>query len=192
MSLQPINLSRPVFEKGIQEILGKEEADKQIANINLAGTFKRFPKELEHTIMFYDIKMRWNTATKSYISEGPIGIGNMGDKFINKFVNGRIQLIRKRSGDVLNMYLQLDDNTWYYFNYQASLMQALSSDEKFNTIIKELKPDKRKMQTEKGTPAYQFILSTERKKKDFLKKMDNLGAADETPAEVGKNEESGE
>lgn len=192
MSLQPINLSRPVFEKGIQEILGKEEADKQIANINLAGTFKRFPKELEHTIMFYDIKMRWNTASKSYISEGPIGIGNMGDKFINKFVNGRIQLIRKRSGDVLNMYLQLDDNTWYYFNYQASLMQALSSDEKFNTIIKELKPDKRKMQTEKGTPAYQFILSTERKKKDFLKKMDNLGAAEEAPVDGGKSEEGGE
>jgi len=52
-------------------------------------------------------------------------------------------------------------------------MQAISSDEKFNNTIKELKADKRKSEAkEKGQGAYQFIMSTGRKKVDFLKKFD--------------------
>ena len=51
-------------------------------------------------------------------------------------------------------------------------MQALSSDEKFNTAIKELKPDKRKLEREKGQAAYQFNLSTVRKKTDFIRKFE--------------------
>jgi hypothetical protein len=52
-------------------------------------------------------------------------------------------------------------------------MAAISSDEKFNTIIKELKPEKRKMDKEKGDAPYQFILGTANKKSAFLRKFEN-------------------
>jgi hypothetical protein len=116
--------------------------------------------------------MKWNTPTKSYVSEGMIGVGSIYKNQLNKFVKGKIEVIKKRSGDVLNIYLEVDNSTWYFFNYQTGLMQAISSDEKFNTTIKELKPDKRKAKEEKGVPNYQFILSTARKKADFLKKFE--------------------
>ncbi len=49
-------------------------------------------------------------------------------------------------------------------------MQAVSSNDNFNNVIKELKPDKRQLKTEKGTEPYVFNLSTTRKKDDFLKR----------------------
>lgn len=178
--LTAVNLTRPTYERGLRELLGKEEADKLISQLSLYGSFKKFPSELEHTFTFNDLKMKWNTATKSYVSEGLIGIGSINKTQLNKYVQGRIELVKKRSGDVLNMYLALNDNTWYFFNYQTGLMQAISSDEAFNTAIKELKPDKRQQKTEKGEANYQFILSTGRKKADFLKKFD---AAEKSEAE---------
>ena len=69
---------------------------------------------------------------------------------------------------------ELDGNNWFYFNYSRGLMQAISSNENFNTIIKELKSDKRELKTGKGEAAYQFNLSTVRKKADFLKKTENI------------------
>ncbi len=171
-ALKGVNLNRPTYERSLREMIGKEEADKLISQLNLYGSFKRFPNELEHTLLLTDVKMKWNTETKSYVSVGDIGIGSINKNQLNKMVKGRIELIKKRSGDILNIYLSVDDNNWYYFNYQTGLMQALSSDEKFNTAIKELKPDKRKMEKEKGQAAYQFNLSTVRKKTDFIRKFE--------------------
>jgi hypothetical protein len=176
---EAVNYSRPVYEKSLREMLSKETADKLISQLNLYGSFKRFPSELEHTFMFADLKMMWNTATKSYTSDGKIGLASVNRTQINKMVNGRIEFQKKKSGDILNIYLELDANNWYYFNYQAGLMQGISSDPKFNETIKALKADKRKLDSEKGQKPYSFILSTERKKKDFLKKFEIGGAPPE-------------
>jgi hypothetical protein len=98
---------------------------------------------------------------------------------INKLVTGTVELVKKKGGDILNIYVEADNSTWYYFNYTRGLMQAVSSAENFNTIIKELKPDKRELKTERGQTPYVFNLSTERKKNDFLKKMKSAGGSDE-------------
>jgi hypothetical protein len=50
-------------------------------------------------------------------------------------------------------------------------MQALSSDADFNKLIIETKPDKREIKSKSGLPPFRYIISTERKKKDFLKKF---------------------
>ena len=166
------SLNRPTYEHALREMVGKTDADKLISQVNLYGSFKKFPDALEHTILLTDVKMKWNSATKSFISDGPIGVGSVLKNQINKFVGGRVELTKKRSGDILTVYLELDGNNWYFFNYQTSLMQAISTDEKFNTIIKDMKADKRKMEVEKGQTPYTYNLSTVAKKASFLKKID--------------------
>lgn len=168
--LKATDLSRPVFEKGLREMLGKEQADKLISQLNLYGSYKKFPDELKKTLFLNDVKMKWNNTTRSYTSTGQIGIGNINKTQINKFVDGSIELIKKRGGDILNIYLQVDDNHWYYFNYTRGAMLAVSSLESFNTSIKELKPDKRKKAGEKGVPDYNFNICPPSKKTLFLRK----------------------
>jgi hypothetical protein len=170
--LKPTDFSRPVFEKGMREMLGKEQADKLISQLNLYGSYKKFPDELKKTIFFTDVKMKWNKDTRSYTSNGKIGIGNMGKTQINKYVDGRVELVKKRGGDILNIYIELDPNNWYYFNYTRGTMLAVSSNEVFNTALKELKPEKREKagDKDKKEPNYYFNICPPSKKVQFLRK----------------------
>jgi len=172
--LKPTDFSRPVYEKGLRELMGKEKADKIISQVNLYGSFKKVPDELEKALVISDIKMKWNSATKSYLSQGKIGISNIYKNQINKFVDGKFELVKKKGGgDILNIYLELESNKWYFFSYSRGLMQAISSNEDFNNTIKALKPDKREMNVEKGQPFYNFNISTVAKKNSFLRKTSN-------------------
>jgi hypothetical protein len=51
-------------------------------------------------------------------------------------------------------------------------MQAISSDEKWNTAIKELKPEKRQKEKEKGQASYIFNLGIASKARGFLKRFE--------------------
>ncbi|MCW3085398.1 MAG: hypothetical protein JWP12_2764 [Bacteroidetes bacterium] len=170
--LKPTDFSRPVFEKGMREMLGKDQADKLISQLNLYGSYKKFPDELRKTFFFTDVRMKWNKDTRSYTSIGKIGIGNMGKTQVNKYVDGRIELIKKRGGDILNIYIELDANNWYYFNYTRGTMLAVSSNEAFNQILKDLKPEKREKtgDKDKKEPNYYFNICPPSKKTQFLRK----------------------
>jgi hypothetical protein len=170
--LRATDFSRPVFEKGMREMLGKEQADKLISQLNLYGSFKKFPDELKKTLFITDIKMKWNKDTRSYTSNGKIGLGNINKTQVNKYVDGRVEIIKKRGGDILNIYLELDPNNWYYFNYTRGTMLAVSSNEAFNTALKELKPEKREKagDKDKKEPNYYFNICPPSKKTQFLRK----------------------
>tara|TARA_B110000459_G_C16624725_1_gene504357 strand:- start:2530 stop:6936 length:4407 start_codon:yes stop_codon:yes gene_type:complete len=170
--LDPANLDRPTFGKGLKELVGLEEGDKLIGQISLNGQFKKVPKSLSKTFMFNDVKMRWDNESKSFKSFGDIGLSNIKDKQINKYVKGHIEFVKKRSGDVLTIYLEIDKNNWYFFSYTRGMMQAISSNVDFNTAITETKPDKRKLKSVKGQDAYHYMYSTKRKKRDFLREFE--------------------
>ncbi|MBI2967921.1 MAG: hypothetical protein HYY40_08925 [Bacteroidetes bacterium] len=166
--LQAVDFSGSAFEKGLTELTGKEIADQLISQINLYGEFKRVPKELEHTFFLTNLKMKWNPETQSYLAQDPFGISIIGGRQVNKTVKGIVEIEKKRSGDELNIYIEIADGKWYYFNYLRGIMQAVSSNEEFNTTIKNLKSDKRKLKAEKGQSPFQFMLSNERKMKTFV------------------------
>ncbi|MBK9542578.1 MAG: hypothetical protein IPO49_09700 [Bacteroidetes bacterium] len=164
------DVGRPTFEHGLAELVGKEKADKLIAELNLYGSFKKIPEDLRQTFFFTELKMAWNNETRSYRSIGPIGIGNIDKVSLNRKMNGYIEIIHKRTGDVLNIYLEPESGKWFYFSYARGLMQALSSYTTFNDVITKLKPEKR-INKEKDKPDFEYILSTDRAVKNFLKRM---------------------
>jgi hypothetical protein len=172
-SLDPAKLDRPTFEKGLREIVGSVEGDKLIAQANLNGEFKKVPKSLEKTIVFNDLKMRWDQESKSFKSFGKIGLSNIQNKQINKYVTGHVQLVKKRSGDILTIYIEVDRNNWYFFSYTRGIMQAISSNSDFNSAITETKPDKRKSKGTKVQGPYQYMYSSAKKKKDFIRKFED-------------------
>jgi hypothetical protein len=171
-NLSAADLSTDKFKKALSEIVGIKDAEDLISEISLYGSMKRIPSELNHTFLFSDIKMKWNPNTNSFVSGNSIGLASMEKNQINKYVKGYVEITKKRSGDILDLYIEIDDNKWYYFNYSRGLMQAISSNNDFNIIITELKPDKRTQKGEKGEENYRFNIATVKKKKDFLKRME--------------------
>lgn len=177
------------IKRAFTEMLGEKEAEKVVNEINMYGALRKVPDKLEYTMLLTDVKFRYDSTTKSFISMGEIGVGNIGKTQVNKYVKGNIQIIKKRSGDILTVYLELDESEWYFFNYSNNLMQAYSSMKDFNDFITQEKPEKRRLEAEDGKPNYSYYISTERKRNDFLKRMAAAGATgEEPPAEQEKTE----
>jgi hypothetical protein len=170
-TLKALDLTRSTFTKTLAEILGTKEADKLVSDIAMNGSFKKLPDELEKTFVLGDVQMYWNPTEKSFISQGPIGIVSIKKNQINKYVDGYIEVKKNRSGDEVNIYLEFDSNDWYYFNYKSNILQAVSSSDEFNNIIKETKSDNRQLKSEKDLPPYQYTVSLESKKKGFVARV---------------------
>jgi len=168
-TLPPVDFSRKTFEKGMIEILGKERGDKALSELNLYGNYRKFPDEIEKTMFLSDVHMVYNSTTKSFISTGDIGVANFLKQEIYRYVPGLIQIKKQKNGDAIDIYFELDGNTWYYFNYFRGVMSAVSSNQEFNKIISELKPKDRKQEVKDG-PSYQFNICSPTKKDQFVKK----------------------
>jgi hypothetical protein len=69
------------------------------------------------------------------------------------------------------VYLALDDQTYYFFQYTRNIMYAYSSDATFNTMLSELKDDKRQLDGGKDQAPYQFILTNKKKVDDFRERF---------------------
>jgi hypothetical protein len=174
-SLQPTNDSRPVYGTALVNMIGKDKADKLITETSLYGMTKKVPEELQHTLTLTDLKFFWSKERTAYYSKGAIGVGLAGKNYIGRMMFGKLEIIRRRSGDVFNLYIEVDGSIWFYFNYARGVMQAISSEEKFNFAIDNMKPEKRVASEKGGLDPYQFMLSTERKKSEFLKRLKDQG-----------------
>lgn len=174
LNLPAVDLGKEKYKLALGEMMGVKDADEKISEISLYGGMKKLPSELNHTLVLADIAFKWNPLSNSFVSVGDIGIGNMEKTQLNKFVKGYIEITKKRSGDILDLYLELGDNDWYYFNYSRGLMQVIAANADFNKIITEMKPDKRTQKGEKGEETYRYSVSTVKKKKDFIRRMENV------------------
>ncbi len=157
------------FTKGLAEFVGKDRADNLITELNLDGSIRRFPDEIEKTFFFNKLNMRYNPSKKAFITDGNIGLGNILKNEINREFPGMIKIEKTRNKkDRIYIYLSPDPNTWYFFEFVNGTMKAVSSNQEFNNIIKELKPKSRKQDVEKG-PSFQFTIGSEAAKNNFVR-----------------------
>ncbi len=169
--MKPLSIQNSEYQLGLKEILGLKSADKLISELTLSGTIKKLPDELTSTLVLTDVRMKWDSEDAMLVSEGLIGLANVGKKEVFAQVKGLITLTKKRGGDEMHVYLELDEDTYYYFHYSRTLMQAYSSNKEFNDIIMNEKEDERKSKGLKGQEPYTYVLSSKRKKDIFLEDM---------------------
>jgi hypothetical protein len=168
----PTNKLNPKsYTKKLGEIMGKSKAEKAMSERDNNGIYKELPKELKHSIYFNNLDLIWNKEDKAYQSIGNIGIGNINGKQINKSVKGKVEIDKKRSGNRISIYLELDESNWYFFEYHHGVMFVRSSNGDFNTIITETKEDKREFKDPLKKNPYSYIITERSKKTKFLKRF---------------------
>jgi len=172
--LKGIDISNVNYTRPLREMIGQEEADRLLTELSLYGQYRRFPEILNHSLVLTDLSLSWNPETRSYINNGLIGISNIGRTNVNRYVNGYVEIIKRRTGDMLNIYLEPEPEKWYFLSYSGGTMQALSSNKAFNDKLTGLKEDQRVIKAGDGLPSYQYIISTSDKKTTFLRKMRQL------------------
>jgi len=163
--------------------LPRREAERLEREIETFGSVRRFPSALERTILFSDVKMLWDERSRSFVSIGKLGVAAVGQTQINRYVNGALQVVRSRRGDVVNLYLEISRREWYFFSYSDGLMQVISSEDDFNELITSQKASRRRQRGGEGRGRYEFGISTIRRRNDFLTRVnairENLAEIDE-------------
>ncbi len=176
------------YFKGITELVGREKAEPYINNVSL-GSRKKYPKKLLKGILLSEINLSWDKATHSFNSKGLIGIGNILNKQVDKSVYGRIQIVKRRRGNHFYMYLEVDADNWYFFHMSNNVLKTCSSNKEYNTIIKELKSNDRRLKSEKGLKPYSYFLAPEVMKNKFLKQFEKEEDNEDEDKNVEKNTE---
>jgi len=170
-NLKGINLNGEVVNKALKLTMGDADFKQLAEDMSLYGATKKGNDKLSKTMVLTDVKLKWNADTRSFIGTGPIGIFSLGKFPVNKYVNGYVEITRRRSGDILNLYFELAKGNWYFFTYTAGVMQTISSNEDYNKILSDLKDDKRTLSVKAGEETYQYIISTPEKRLAFTRKM---------------------
>jgi len=171
--LPATDLNSTTYTRGITELIGQDRFDALRTEISLFGSVKEVPPELKHTLMFNELKLQWNDQTNSYLSVGKIGIASINNTQINKRVDGLIEIQLKRSGDICDIYLQMNRKTWYYFGYTRGVMQIHSSNQEFLDKMMVMKPNERRLKVSSGE-SYIYMVSTDVKKNTFIRRYRDI------------------
>jgi hypothetical protein len=179
VNLKATDLNDITYKRGLTALTGKDAAAKLISEVSSYGVYRRFPDELNHTIVLSHVNMAWNPDIKSFVSSGQIGISNIQKEPVNKYTDGYVEVGRRRSGDIINVYMELSPTVWYFFSYSNGIMQAMSSNKAFNVALTSVKDDKRRQKVADKEKAYQYIVSNNDKRNTFLRKMRSVKAKSE-------------
>jgi hypothetical protein len=177
-SLKPVNLNTDLNNKGMKDLMGVNAASKLKEEMDLFGTSKNLPKEFTYKLLLNDVKLFWNEPTSSFRSSGKIGIGFIGPQPINVYVDGFVEIQRRRSGDMIDIYLKGDASTWYYFSYFKGVMMTQSGNNNYNTIIAKTKINDRKDPESSTKVSYSYMMAVEDRLGKFLQRMSENKAED--------------
>ncbi|HKK10522.1 MAG TPA: hypothetical protein VJ939_06765, partial [Bacteroidales bacterium] len=173
--LDRVNPGEKWFERSAAQILSPPQLTKAMDEINLYGLIREIPDPMEQTLFFSDVTFTWNERLQSLVASGELGLGNLGQRAFGRFVPGVIEIQPTADGGNLNIYLEPVKGVWYFFTYSGTLMEALSSDQAFNTEIDDTKRSKRYIPAKDGRKKYEYDLSGTNLKEFFLRRMDDAG-----------------
>jgi hypothetical protein len=181
-SLKPVNLNSEMYNKGMKDLLGVAAANQLKEEVDLFGTSRNLPKEFNFEIFLNDVNLYWNDASSSFRSKGKIGIGYIGTQPINVYVDGFVEIQRRRSGDMFDIYLKADESTYYYFSYVRGNMMTQAGNNNYNTLIANIKQSARKHPDSSVRQPYTYMIAVEDRLGKFLQRMTSSNIAEpQTP-----------
>ncbi len=179
---EDLNLTQFEFETSgykryLYNLLGEEEGDEWYTDLLATGEWKELPKKMKNKIFFSDVKLEWDPVLRSYIGKGNFELATVGKYQVNRTIRTRIQLLKGALAPTLRIYIEASPDHWYYFEYNGSAMDVLSSNETINEMINEIPRDDREFKTESGK-IYVYRVATPAQKRNFIRTIE-LGQEEE-------------
>jgi hypothetical protein len=182
-TLKPVNLISDFNNKGMMDLMGVDAANQLKQETDIFGASRNLPKEFTYELLLNEVTMYWNEASSSFRSTGKIGIGFVGNQPVNLYVDGYVEIQRRRSGDMIDIYLKGDTYTWYYFSYFRGVMMAQAGDNSFNTLLSNLKLKERKDPRSSVRVPYTYMIAAEDRLGRFLQRMEGQPEEEVDPLE---------
>jgi hypothetical protein len=169
--LKPFDLSDEFYKQALREFVGLDAADRLDADMGLYGEYRTIPPSFNQKLIFSDVNLKWNPLSRTYQYHGDISIIRIGGRTINKKVEAYIELTKRSSGDLLDIYFKINERNWYYLGYNPGSLEMVSSNRVFNQIIFNTKDKDRKVKTRVGNTGYIYNLAVDRRANLFLRRF---------------------
>lgn len=166
------DISREAYQVAVNNLLSAKELEKYKEEVSLYGAPDKVPKPLRKTITFSDIVLEFNPDFNSFISTGEIGIDNILGIAINKKVTGTVELMRKRRGDEIYIYLELGGGDYIFFQYKRNIMQFYTTDKELMQKLLDKNVDDRSLKAKDGLPPYTYNAASKGKVRLFLDRFE--------------------
>ncbi|WMJ72441.1 hypothetical protein RCC89_04580 [Cytophagaceae bacterium ABcell3] len=120
----------------LKVLAGEKKADKYIEKalyepVSLTEVSKDFKKAL----VFKEVNMEWSAEYNAWYSKGKLNVSNFYKEDISKEMNGFMEIKKTPRGDVVSIYLEPSEYSWYYFSYDDNRLAILTSDHEVNDVI---------------------------------------------------------
>ena len=126
------------------------------------------------TLLFKNVKFLWSDKYECFVSRDTIVLCQVNDIILTRKVKGYLCFYQKFEGLDFNLLIYPEiknEELFYYFNYKWKLFQAVSSNKEFNEIICDKRPNHRILREKKGLSQYTYTISTDAKRRVFLKRI---------------------
>jgi len=186
-----VDYSKVGFLNAAIELANEKDVSELKRVIGQYGYLPERFKGLDQSFLFTDLQMVFDTSTRTVRTVGPIGVSFMGERYVNRMIDGYIEFGLRRSGDYFDIYFELEPDEggkrpWYYFTYKKGTMMILSSEPEFNQQIADMKEKNRLKADKKRGLAYQYILAPMTKRNNFVARMKTAASSDALEKEEGK------
>ena len=115
--------------------IGDKAVEAYAQRRGVADPLMRLSPKLTHTIVLSQVNLRWNERRRAWYSVGPLGIAGVGKQPLNAIINGYVEIRRESGGDVVQLYLEADKQSWYYLKFANNLLLVKSQNENFDAEI---------------------------------------------------------
>ncbi|MBC6992305.1 hypothetical protein [Hymenobacter sp. BT491] len=88
-----------------------------------------------HTIVLNKVDLVWSEKQRSWHSVGKIGLVSILKKDINALIDGYVEIKKESTGDVVELYLEAEPQTWYYLKYTNNVLLTKAQHGSFDEII---------------------------------------------------------
>ncbi len=167
LGLEKVNNSSDSLLHSIANLESDKAAEsyQKSTKLNYLPIYKA-GKNLSKGIVLNNLNLNYSAAHRSWHSVGKLGVSNVLKNDVNAYVDGFLEIHKSSVGDRVSLYLQLDDNNWYYMEYSNDALVAISSSNEFNDYVES----KSTMAKNELKGLYYFTLASESQKSRFLKK----------------------
>ena len=131
---QALNGSREELYK-IGEIAGNSMA---LAFDNRKGnnaSLLKLSNKFIYSILLNKVNLVWSEKQRAWYSVGKIGLANIISKEMNVLIDGYVEIKKDPNGDIVELYLEADPQTWYYFKYANNLLLTKAQHGSYDELI---------------------------------------------------------
>ena len=94
-------------------------------------------RSLVRSLILNKVNLRWSNDHKAWYSVGKISLASIMKDDVNTQLDGYLEMRQDMNGEpAVNLYLQADAYTWYYFSFFENGLTLASSDDKFNKTVR--------------------------------------------------------